>query len=132
MTTEVEVTPELRAEIIAGLRKLRSPSKVMRATGIDLRIILPIADELAGMPRVVREEVHGGYGRPEVRDHLVARKRAHETWDNTNPDIAAARAEYEAGTHEMTTGRDGDWLLLYSIPRQKPAEPRPDAFKPEI
>lgn len=128
----VEVTPELRAEIIAGLRKLRSPSKVMRATGIDLRIILPIADELAGMPRVIREEVHGGYGRPDLRDHLVGRKRAHEVWENSELAIAEARSRYEAGTHEMCTGRDGDWLLLYSIPRNEPTAPRPDAFKPEI
>lgn len=125
------MTPEIRAEIIAGLRKLRSPSKVSRMLGIDLREILPIADELSGTPRVVRQEAHGGYGRPELREFLVARKRAHESWDNSVPAIAAARLDYELGTHNMATGRDGDWLLLYSIPNRKPV-PRPDYFRPEI
>ena len=127
----MSVTPEQRQEIERALIKLRSPSKVMRATGYDLRDILPIHDEISERPRIMREEQHGGYGRPELRDCLVARKRAHESWDNTSPDIAEARANYEAGTHDMCTGRDGDWLLLYSIP-QKKVTPRPDAFKPEV
>lgn len=120
-----------REEIIRELTRLRSPSKVARKTGYSLEDILPVADELAGTPRVTREEQHGGYGRPELRDFLVARKRAHETWDNTNPDIAAARGAYEAGTRDMVTGRDGDWLLLYSIPQTR-VTPRPDYFKPEV
>lgn len=120
-----------REEIIRELTRLRSPSKVARKTGYALTDILPIADELAGQPRNVREETFGGYGRPELRDNLVARKRAHETWDNTDPAIAAARDAYEAGTHDMATGRDGDWLLLYSVPLKKPV-PRPDYFRPEI
>lgn len=127
----MSISEDLRNEIIAGLRKLRSPSKVSRQLGIELRTILPIADELAGTPRVVREEQHGGYGKPELREFLLARKRAHETWDNNLPTIAAARLAYEAGTHDMFTGRDGDWLLLYSKP-QKKVTPRPDYFKPEV
>lgn len=125
------ISPELRHEIILELRKVRAPSKVSRNLGIDIRMVLPIADELAGTPRVVREEQFGGYGRPELREFLVGRKRAHETWDNTDPQIAIARTNYELGTYDMTTGRDGDWLLLYSIPQRK-VTPRPDYFKPEI
>lgn len=125
------MTTEIRDEIVQALLKLRSPSKVARALGVELRVILPIADELAGTPRVVRQEVYGGFGRPELEDFLVARKRAHETWDNTDEAIAAAREAYEAGTHDMATGRDGDWLLLYSIPQRK-VTPRPDYFRPEI
>jgi hypothetical protein len=92
------ITAELRYEIIQELRKVRAPSKVARNLGVDIRLVLPIADELAGTPRVVREEIYGGFGRPEVREHLVGRKRAHESWDNSDPKIAAARAAYEAGT----------------------------------
>jgi hypothetical protein len=79
----------------------------------------------------VREEQYGGYGRPELREFLVGRKRAHEVWDNNDPVIAQARAHYELGTCDMCTGRDGDWLLLYSIPNKK-LKPRPDYFQPEI
>lgn len=122
---------ELRDEIIAELRKYRAPAKVARNLGIDVRIVLPIADELSGSPRILRQEQHGGYGKPELREHLVGRKKAWEVWDNDEAQIAAARAAYEAGTHDMFTARDGDWLLLYSVPQQK-VTPRPDYFKPEI
>lgn len=125
------MTPELRLEIVAELKKIRAPSKVARNLGVDIRLVLPIADELAGNPRVLREEQFGGWGSPEFRDFAVARKRAHETWDNSTPAIAEARAAYEAGTHDMCTGRDGDWLILYSIPQQR-VTPRPDYFRPEI
>jgi len=125
------LTPDLRQEIIAELKKVRAPAKVARNLGLDIRLILPIADEMAGTPRVQREETHGGFGRPELREHLVARKRAGDTWDNTDPRIADARAAYEAGTHDMATGRDGDWLILYSIPQRR-VTPRPDYFRPEF
>ena len=125
------MTSELKTEIELELRKVRAPGKVSRNLGIDIRLVLEVADELAGTPRRVREEIYDGYGRPDIRQYLVGRKRATDVWDNTNPTIAAARAAYEAGTHDMATGRDGDWLLLYSIPQRK-VTPRPDYFKPEI
>lgn len=126
----IEITPEQRQEIVRALIKLRAPSKVAKKLGYDLRDILPIADELAGLPRVLREETNGGYGRPELRNFLIGRKRAHEVWNNEEPAIKKAREDFELGTIEMTTGRDGDWLLLYAIPRVKP-DPKPLYFAPE-
>lgn len=38
--------------------------------------------------------------------------------------IAVARANYEAGTHEMVQGRDRGWFIQYSIPRKKRTETR--------
>lgn len=64
-----------------------------------------------------------GYGRPELRPYLIARRTKHEPWDN-QATIASAREEYDAGTIEMCQGRDGDFLLLYRIPRKVPAKPR--------
>lgn len=125
------ITPEIRQEIVAELRKTRAPGKVARSLGIDIRLVLPIADELSGLPRTSHEERFGGYGRPELSEFLVGRKRAHETWDNSDPLIAGARDAYEAGTHDMATGRDGDWLLLYSIPKRR-VTPRPAYFQPEF
>jgi hypothetical protein len=126
-----EVTSELRQEIIVELRKVRAPAKVAARLGIDIRLVLPIKDELADTPRIIREELHGGYGRPELQDFLVGRKKAWEGWDNSDAQIAKARSDYEAGTHDMMTGRDGDWLLLYSVPQQR-ITPRPDYFRPEV
>lgn len=125
------ISPEIKQEIIRELRKVRAPSKAARNLGLDIRVVLPVADELSGEPRVLRQEAYGGYGRPELRDFAVGRKRAHEVWNNDDPMIAVARAAYEAGTHDMMTGRDGDWLILYSVPQRK-VTPRPDYFQPEI
>jgi hypothetical protein len=91
-----DLTPELRHEIICELKKVRAPAKAARNPWLDIRVILPIADELAGTPHVVREEVFGGFGRPALEHYLVARKRAGETWDNTSEPIAAARTTYVA------------------------------------
>lgn len=125
------LTPELREDIIRELRKFRSPSKVAKNLGLDIRLILPIADELSAAPRVVRSEQFDGMGRPELAPYIVGRKKAWDRWDNQDPLIAQARADYEAGTHDMITGRDGDWLILYSIPVLK-KKPRPNYFTPEV
>lgn len=122
---------DLKQEIITELRRVRAPAKVARNLGLDLALVLQVSDEIGGVRRTSRAEQYEGWGRPELRDFVVDRKRAYQAWDNTIPNIATARANYEAGTHEMCTGRDGDWLILYSIPRDRVA-PRPDYFRPEI
>ena len=118
---------ELREEIIRELGKVRAPAKVARNLGVDIRVVLPIADELSGRPRILHEEQHDGMGRPELRAFFVARKKAWEAWDNTLAEVAEARARYEAGTHTLATGRDGQWLILYSIPLLH-LDPRPHYF----
>lgn len=125
------MNPELKSEILAELRKVRAPAKVARNLGLNLRVVLDVVDEIGGVGAMSREERWGGLGRPELQKYTVARKRAYQTWDNDDSKVAKARADYEAGTHEMCTGRDGNWLILYSIPRQK-VEPRPDCFKPQV
>jgi hypothetical protein len=125
------VSPEIKAEVIAALRKFRAPARVARSLGLDLSLVLAVNDEIGGSTRNLRREEYDGYGRVEFRPFIVGRKRAYLSWDNTEPKIAAARAAYEAGTHDMMTGRDGDWLLLYSIPQRR-ITPRPNYFKPEI
>ncbi len=122
----------IRDEIIAELRKVRAPAKVARNLGVDIREVLKVADEIGGATRATRPEQFDGNGRPELLEFFVARKRAHVAWDNTIPEIAAARAAYEAGTHDMVTGRDGDWLILYSIPLRWPANNRTHYFKLEV
>jgi hypothetical protein len=72
-----------------------------------------------------------GFGDPNKKKFLVARNLAKESWDNGRPEVADARAKYEAGTHDMATGRDGPWLLLYSFPRAV-ARPHPNYFLPTI
>lgn len=125
----IELSREVWEEIATDLRKTRgATSRTAKNLGYDIRLVLQVA-EAENEPRIVREEKYGGLGRPELRDYAVARKKAWQVWDNTQPALAKARAEFEEGSHEMVTGRDGDWLILYSIPRRVPL-PRPDYFQP--
>jgi hypothetical protein len=118
------------ADVLYEWRRLkRSPYKVAKAVGISTRDVLEIISD-HGHKISEHIERHDGMGRHELREFLVARKLAADSWDNDNPVIAGARADYEAGRVELATGRDGRWLLLYAIPRKR-RQPRPNYFKPE-
>lgn len=124
------IAPELREEIIAEFRRVRSPFKTAKNLGIDVGLVWDVVDDNpdALSPRVER---HGGEGRPDLRPFIVAKKRVGTSWNNDDPLVARAREEYEAGTHDMMTHRDGNFEFLVSKP-QKRVTPRPDYFKPEI
>ncbi len=125
-----KLTPEIREEISRDLRKTRAPARTARNLGYTIHMVLEVLEE-EKHPRPFRDEVYGGLGRPDIRDFTVDRKKVWEVWDNDKPAIAKARADYEAGTIEMCTGRDGDWLILYAIPRTKQATDRAGYFLPE-
>jgi len=71
---------------------------------------------------------YGGRGRPELEKYIVATKHGNDGWDHAMPELRQARQRYEAGTHEMCQGRDGDTIIQYLIPRAV-AQPRPGYFK---
>ena len=127
----VVLTPEIVDEIIYEYKRTRSPFKTARLVGVSATDVWEViehnSDRLA-----VRSENFGGFGNPAMRQFIVARRMITQdrSWDNDAEAIATARAAYEAGTHNMATGRDGDWLLLYSIPNKR-LVPRPNYFKPE-
>ncbi len=117
-------------DVLAEYRVTRSPYRVARSLGIKPDVVIDIIE--ANRERLSpRQEQFGGLGRPELVEFTVARKRADASWNNEDPAVAAARAAYEAGTVDMCTGRDGNWLILYAIPRKKPA-PRVGYFLPEF
>lgn len=126
----VEISREMRDEIVSDLAKTRAPSRTAKNLGYSIKVVLAVAEE-QNQPRSRFEEKYGGLGRPELVRYTVSRKKAWEVWDNDSGAISRARADYEAGTHEMCTGRDGDWLILYSIPNKWPAEGRTNYFLPE-
>lgn len=126
------VTPEVAAEIVSKFRQTRSPFKTAHAVGVDISEVFAVIDDSADQLTAIQER-HGGLGRPEMRQFLVARRRASDPeWDNSDAKIAAARDNYEKGTHIMATGRDGAWLILYSMPRKGRPDPMPDYFLPEV
>jgi len=125
------LTPEVIEDIIQVYKRTRSPFKTATETGVDVADVWKVVDENKDRMSVF-EERYGGRGRPDLQDFLVASRRAGDReWDNEDAGVAAARARYEAGTHTMATGRDGQWLLLYSIPLKWPSDPRPNYFRPE-
>lgn len=65
-------------------------------------------------------------GRPKLTKFIVSSRHINEIgWPKVDRRlIETARRNYEAGTHEMCSGRDGQWIILYSIPRKKKVAPR--------
>lgn len=123
-------SPEVVEDVLVEYKRTRSPFRTAKNTGLDASSVWAIIE--ANSDRLTSfQERHQGQGRPEIQKYLVARRKVTtREWDNAEPTIAKARSDYEAGTHELATGRDGGWLLMYSIPRKKTA-PRPNYFKPE-
>lgn len=128
------ITPEIRRDILAEHSKNPqrfSPFRTSKALGVPIQDVIKVIETNTDANSQLTVK-HDGYGDPKVREFVVARRRAMLAgWDNNDPAIATARADYEAGTHLMVTGRDGPWLLLYSIPRKLGPKPRPDYFSTE-
>jgi hypothetical protein len=115
------------AAILADYRSTRSPFRTARNLGIrpsDVWVLIEkYPDEAVAPPARF-----GGFGPPEMRKYIVARRRVGHVWDNKDPDLASARHRYELGVVELATGRDGNTEILYAIPRRK-REPRLGYFK---
>lgn len=126
------LTPEIEAEIVAKYRQTRSPFKTAHAVGVNVDDVFKVIDDKSDQLTAAPER-HGGLGRPDIQQFTVARRRVAQLgWDNDDPKIVQARQDYETGTHIMATGRDGAWLILYSIPRKGRPDPMPDYFLPEV
>jgi len=73
----------------------------------------------AGRRRIPPADIGHRPGWPSPK-HIVAVRYCDGSWAISDQDkIDKAREHYEAGTHEMVTGRDRDWFVLFSIPRKK-------------
>ncbi len=124
------LSQEITDDILFHYKRTRSPFKVAKLVGLDTAVVWAVVDEhsdkLSAFP-----ERNGGFGRPELTKYMVARRRvASNKWENDDAAIASARQAYEDGTHDMSTARDGGWLILYSMPLKR-KNPRPSYFKPE-
>lgn len=128
----MNLSPEIIAEVLQVFRQTRSPFKTSDKTGVPIKKVFDLIEANKEQLAAARER-HGGEGRPELRAFIVARRKVTQLgWDNKAQVIAQAREDFEAGTHLLATGRDGGWLILYSIPRQGKPEPKPDYFLPEV
>lgn len=62
-------------------------------------------------------------GRASLRPFLIAFKKPGQDWTSSEV-IKDARRKFDAGTHEMFQGRDGEYCLQYLRPRKVPTKPR--------
>ena len=127
----MDLSQEVIDEILIEYKRTRSPFRTATNLGLETSVVWEIIeknqDRLSAFP-----ERNGGFGPENLVKYIAGRRRvSSREWDNKDPAIARARASYELGTHDMATGRDGGWLILYSIPLKK-RFPRTDYFRPEM
>jgi len=119
----------LDAEILEEYAKHHSLFKTARKLGVDVSYVSQVVE---AAPSQVAPDLSQcrfeGNGDPEKEAYLVGRMLATEVWDNSIPAVAEARGNFEAGTHDLATGRDGPYILLYSFPRAV-KQPRPNYFQ---
>lgn len=115
-----KVTQSLIDDIQTELKSVRAnPVRIATKFGVPASMIRFIMQETPSPTTKYVQHSDDGWGRYELRDYVVTRCVAGDGWGgNSVKAIAKARTDYDAGTHEMCQGRDGDFLILYSIPRK--------------
>lgn len=61
-------------------------------------------------------------GRPELRQYIVAIRHADAPGWQSSTMLDNARRDYDAGMVELCQARDGNNIILYSIPRRVPVK----------
>ena len=61
-------------------------------------------------------------GPKNLEKYIVATRHVvnQPAWPENDKKIKQARLDYDSGLTEMCQGRDGDMIILYSIPRKNP------------
>lgn len=67
-----------------------------------------------------------GLGPKNMQQYIIARRHVDDEngWNNKDPKIVYAREAYNRGEGEIITGRDGNILNMYFIPRVTKAQKR--------
>ena len=93
---------------------------------VRLSVAMPVLAAPNPTPVARRRAPPAEIGQPNLRKYTVSTRNCQTPlWPSQDYEkIATARRKYEAGTHEMCQGRDGEWFILYLIPRNKRVAPR--------
>lgn len=111
---------------IALLRLLeltRNPYEISEELGIkvsDVRRVMPQLD-LSDLP---------GWGRVKLQPHIVSRRRVSAlSWPSEHLGrLIECRRQHDQGRVNMCQGRDGEWIIQYAIPNQRPIRRLPYFF----
>lgn len=116
-----------QVEILEEYKRCRSPFRTARVFNLDVHEVWQLIEDNQSYLQNPPER-YEGWGRPEIRDFVAARRRIRgPKWDNDAPEVSKARELYEEGWVDLATGRDGGWEILYAIPRKK-RQPRPGCW----
>lgn len=121
------VSPETRAMILEDMAKpFPDLRRISTAYGIPIAIIRSLEEQ----PKSSEfSEKYGGLGRPELRPYIISRRLVTTYWPAADRVIFEKHHQlYDLGFVEMCQGRDGDWIIQYSIPRLIPAMDRTPYF----
>ena len=127
-TGKFTINEGLVENIIRGLRGVSKPNlaKVAHENGVPIGLVRVVYDELPVTSSSFTRLSEDGWGRQELRDYIVSRKKVDGSWpDSDNKIIVEARQKYDDGLIELCQGRDGDFTILYAIPRRSIIRRRP-------
>lgn len=118
-----KVTQTLIDDITAELKVARAnPVKIAAKYGVAPSFVRYIMNELPNPVTSFTVHSEDGWGREDIRDFIVTRKIAGNDWSQEDRKLMEdQRALYDEGVVELTQGRDGDFIIQYSIPRKKKA-----------
>lgn len=110
------MTDKDQKTIIELLASTRNPQAIHRIHGF----------RISDIRRVMREgmEALPGWGRLELQPWIIARKH----WSWAGDDLACLqehRRLHDQGRVTMCQGRDGDYIIQYAIPCQRPVPRTP-------
>lgn len=125
------ITPQ---ELDLAKDELRTPgaslSRVARHLGLNYTSLRAAIHRPAAQPEEQLDPQ--SMGRESLREYAVAAKPVDGAWPPCFRDaLQRAREAYDAGTHEMVQGREGDWIIQYLIPRMHHVRRR-DYFRSEV
>ena len=121
-TDGFHITQTLIDDLKRELQSSRpNPPKIASRYGVPASLVRFIMQETPSPNTTFTKVSDDGWGRKELRPHLVSRKAAGDAWpEEDEAKIEAARESYDAGNCEICQGRDGDFILLYAIRRKRP------------
>lgn len=129
--TGFKVTESLISDIKADVPNA-SPIKVAHKFGVPVGLVRFIINETPNPNTEFTKLSEDGWGRPALRRFILTRKPVGESWPKADEEnLQKHRELYDAGLVEMCQGRDGDFIIQYSMPRRKPASRRHPWFKRE-
>lgn len=133
-TDSFHVTETLIVELQRELKGNRpNPVRIAARYGVPAAMVRYIMQESPSPNTTFSKVSEDGWGQPNLRPYLVSRKAAGDGWPEEDKEkIEVERENYDDGISEMCQGRDGDFILLYSIPRKRKINRRYRTFSEDI